>query len=171
MGLPTHTTFRVTSPLGILPTDSRVCTLIDDETGEWKTDMIRQLFLLVDVDAILGIPRSRNHTRDSIIWAYTLRGIFTVNSAYKLALSLSPQANQCTTFNGLDHTHFWCTIWGLSIPNKIKNFAWKASRNALPTKVNLCHRGVLEDALCEACGLDEETSGHLFWDCIKAREI
>ena len=67
-------------------------------------------------------------------------------------------------------THFWRTIWGLSIPNKIKNFAWKASRNALPTKVNLCHHGVLEDDLCEACGLDEETSGHLFWDYTKARE-
>ena len=134
MGLPTHTTFRVTSPLGILPTDSRVCTLIDDETGEWKTDMIRQLFLLVDVDAILGIPRSRNHTRDSIIWAYTSRGIFTVNSAYKLALSLSPQANPCTTSNGLDHTHFWCTIWGLSIPNKIKILLGKLAAMHYPQR-------------------------------------
>ncbi|KAK9991150.1 hypothetical protein SO802_026135 [Lithocarpus litseifolius] len=144
--LPTHTTFRVTSPPGTLPTDSRAHTLIDDETGEWKTDMIQQLFLPVDADAILGIPKSRNHTRDRIIWAYTPRGIFTVNSAYKR------------------------TIWSLSILNKIKSFTWRASRNALPTKVNLCHRGVLEEALCEACGLDEETGGHLFWDCTKARE-
>ena len=40
--LPTHSTFRVTSLTGTLPQDSRVCTLIDDETGERKADMIRQ---------------------------------------------------------------------------------------------------------------------------------
>ena len=71
---------------------------------------------------------------------------------------------------GSDHTHFWHTIWALNIPHKIKTFTWKACRNALPTKVNLCHRGILEEALCEACGLSEEISGHLFWDCKKARE-
>ena len=40
-----------------------------------------------------------------------------------------------------------------------------------PTKVNLCHRGVIDNATCEACGQAEETSGHLFWDCTKAREV
>ena len=132
--------------------------------------MIWQHFLPIDADAILGIPRSRNPTRDRLIWAYTPRGIFTVNSAYKVALSLSSHANPCTTSHGSDHTHFWRTIWALNIPNKIKTFTWKACHNALPTKVNLCHRGILEEALCEACGLSEETSGHLFWDCTKARE-
>ena len=42
--------------------------------------------------------------------------------------------------------------------------------NILPTKVNLYHRGVLEEATCEACQLGEETSGQLFLECIKAYE-
>ena len=58
--LPTHSTFRVTLSTGTLPQDSWVCTLIDDDTGEWKAYMIRQHFLPADADAILGIPRSRN---------------------------------------------------------------------------------------------------------------
>ena len=66
---------------------------------------------------------------------------------------------------------FWQTIWSLGIPNKLKTFAWKASRNILPTKVNLCRHGVIENATCEACELAKETSGHLFWDCTKAREV
>ena len=167
--LPTHSTFRVISLAGTFPQDSRVCTLIDEETGEWKADMIRQHFLPADADAILGIPSSRNLTRNRLIWAYTPKGIFIVNSAYKVALSLSPHANPCTTSQGSDHTHFWRTIWALNIPHKIKTFTWKACR-ALLTKVNLCHRGILKEALCEACVLSEETSGHLFWDCTKARE-
>lgn len=83
--LPTNSTFRVTSPTGTLLQDARVCILIDDDTGEWKAGMIQQHFLPADVDAILGIPRSRNSTKDCIIWAYTLRGTFTVNCAYKVA--------------------------------------------------------------------------------------
>ena len=58
----------------------------------------------------------------------------------------------------------------LNIPNKFKTFAWRANLNILPTKVNLCHRGVLDNPTCEACGLGDEISGHLFWDCTSARE-
>ena len=119
----------------------------------------------------MAIPRSRVRAKDRLIWAYTPRGLFTVNSANKVALSLSSHASPCTSSNAPNHTYYWSTIWGLSLPNKIKTFAWKASRNILPTKTNLCHRGILDEALCEACGLSEETSGHLFWDCTVAREI
>ena len=62
-------------------------------------------------------------------------------------------------------------IWSLQIPNKLKTFAWRASRNILPTKVNLCSRGVLDDPTCDACGLIAETNRHLFWDCRHAREV
>ena len=31
----------------------------------------------------------------------------------------------------------WNRIWGLHVPNKIKHLAWKACKNALPTKLNL----------------------------------
>ena len=60
------------------------------------------------------------------------------------------------------HGQFWQKIWSLQIPNKLKTFAWRASRNILPTKANLCSRGVLDDPTCDACGLIAETSGHLF---------
>ena len=53
-------------------------------------------------------------------------------------------------------------LWSLNIPNKIKSFAWWASKNILPTKVNLCHRKVLTDPTCEACGIEAESSGHPF---------
>ncbi|XP_030959184.1 uncharacterized protein LOC115981148 [Quercus lobata] len=53
----------------------------------------------------------------------------------------------------------------------IKNIAWHASRNILPTKANLCHHKVLDKPTCEACGMEAESSEHLFWQCDKAREI
>ena len=38
-------------------------------------------------------------------------------------------------------------------------------------KVNLCHRQVIDDYMCEACGLGKETSGHIFWECEAAPEV
>ena len=61
-------------------------------------------------------------------------------------------------------------FFNIHIPNKIKTFAWKACRNILPTKENLCLQHVIDEATCEACVLVGETMGHLFWDCNKVRE-
>ena len=37
--------------------------------------------------------------------------------------------------------------------------------------MNLCQRQVIDEARCEACGLGEESSGHVFWECGKAQEV
>lgn len=57
------------------------------------------------------------------------------------------------------------------MPNKIKTFAWLASRNILLTKANLCHRKVFDNPVCEACSLEAESSGHLIWSCEIARVV
>ena len=37
--------------------------------------------------------------------------------------------------------------------------------------MNLCQRHVIDEARCEACGMGEESSGHVFWECGKAQEV
>ena len=117
------------------------------------------------------MPRSHRRAKDCIIWAYTPKGNFTVNSAYKVAWAISPSVAMEEVSNNDAKRQFWRTIWNLAIPNKLKTFTWRACRDILPMKNNLCCRGVLDNAKCEACGLTAETSGHLFWDCIKAHEV
>ena len=36
------------------------------------------------------------------------------------------------------HIKIWRKIWSLSMSNKVNSFAWRACRNILPTKANLC---------------------------------
>ena len=38
-------------------------------------------------------------------------------------------------------------------------------------KANLCRWKVIDNSICEACGLELESSRHVFWGCEKAREI
>ena len=83
--LPTPKTYKVvTLERGnILLT--MVCDLIDNESKEWKVDVVRQNFLAQDVEAILSIPLSVNGAQDKIVWAKNRNGRFSVRSAYKVA--------------------------------------------------------------------------------------
>ena len=82
--------------------------------------------------------------------------------------------NSCSIDLGRDkqnNKNFWKTIWGLNVPNKIKSFSWRASKNILPTKSNLGRRNILDNPTCEACDEEAKSSGHCLWSCPKACEI
>ena len=164
-----HPLFPTTPPNTLLG-DARVSSLLDENIGKWRSDLVNQIFMQDDSDVILSMPHSHGQAIDRLVWAYTPRGTFTVHNAYKIANSLSNHTHAARASNDQSQHLFWHTLWSLNIPPKLKIFAWRACCNILPTKVNLCHRGVIEDATCEACQLGEETSGHMFWECTKARD-
>ena len=64
----------------------------------------------------------------------------------------------------------WKTIWSLKCPCKLRNFAWRASKNILPTKTRLRDRHVQVDVECDMCKATE-TPGHVFWGCGLAMEV
>ena len=115
----------------------------------------------------LGIPLISKCPIDRLIWAYTSKGHFTVSSAYKVAFS-SISNPSLEGLNGQNCRKFWKFLWGLNVPNKVKNFAWWACRNILSTEANLYHQKILDDSTCKACGLGTKSNGNLFWFCPKA---
>ena len=42
------------------------------------------------------------------------------------------------------------------MPSKIKNFVWRASKDALPVKKNLLRRKISQDGQCEICKARDE---------------
>lgn len=66
--LPDQVYKSVRSPLPSIPPDAKVSCLIDAESGAWKTDDIRHLFLPHDAKVILSIPLSIGLPSDSLIW-------------------------------------------------------------------------------------------------------
>ena len=59
--------------------------LLRKENLEWNTELVKEIFLPQDVEAILSIPISESHARDRMVWAEDKKGNFTVRSAYRLA--------------------------------------------------------------------------------------
>ena len=136
---PNSSTYRVISPRTLLPIDATVDILIDAERGTWRTDLVRELFVNFEAENILSIPLSICLPRDKLVWAATPNGFFTVKSAHWIAMAAAG-TEQEGTLGASGQKQLWKTIWSAEVPNKIKNFVWRACQNIIPTKSNLCRR-------------------------------
>ena len=169
--IPRPSTYKVTTLERPSSKDALVCELINRDTKEWDRVKIEQWFLPEDRDEILSIPLSTTNNRDRVIWAVNRNGKFSVKSAYILALEEQKQTAMADCSNGATRRRLWKTIWSLNIPQKIKFFAWKASRDILASKQNLAKRKITENGVCELCGKEEESICHLLWLCDHAKEV
>ena len=87
--MPNPTTYKVISP----PPQNfdnfpMVSTLIDFDSRRWKVNLVKSLFLPFEARTILNIPISYNLPDDKIIWVGNNMGVFTVKSAYYVALNI-----------------------------------------------------------------------------------
>lgn len=55
------------------------------------------------------------------------------------------------------------------MPNKVKNFIWRAAHNVLPTAINLISKRVDVPSTCSVCNAYEETVLHSLVTCSFAK--
>lgn len=124
--IPTPNNFKIISPKGSDGELVKVAQLIEEETGMWKANLIKRIFLTHEADLILGIPLSPRLPEDSRIWAWSKNGNFTVRSAYGVALKVLEDANQAKARGACSkkekYAGLWKLVWKLNCPNKIKHF-------------------------------------------------
>ncbi|KAF3975558.1 hypothetical protein CMV_001197 [Castanea mollissima] len=91
--LPTPRAFKAVSPRPPHADSELVASLIDMDRRRWDVTKVRNTFLPQEAQVILGIPISPRLPQDSLIWAWTPSGRFTVNSSYKVAQMLLRKSN------------------------------------------------------------------------------
>uniref|UniRef100_A0A2N9IE72 Reverse transcriptase zinc-binding domain-containing protein n=1 Tax=Fagus sylvatica TaxID=28930 RepID=A0A2N9IE72_FAGSY len=163
--LPCPTTYRVISPFRGLDENAKVDALIDRETMSWKVSELERIFIPRDVEAILQIPLSKRRPNDMMIWAVTMKGNFTVKSAYQLLRSQQSQHEPTMSSTSVQNTKLWNRIWKARVQPKVKMFIWRACKNILPTQTNLFDRGVTQTFSCHWCEDEAETTDHVLWSC------
>ncbi|KAL0357695.1 UNVERIFIED_CONTAM: hypothetical protein Scaly_1455200 [Sesamum calycinum] len=105
---------------------------------------------------------------DLLVWHYSCNGLFSVRSAYHLALARARPASS----SGIRWSHqLWSKIWQAHMPNKAKVFIWRAIRNIFPTASNLHKRMPHEVFYCPMCKEAMETPLHTFLRCSFARQV
>ncbi|XP_065632123.1 uncharacterized protein LOC136068642 [Quercus suber] len=131
--------------------DTRDADLIDLHIAKWKNDVLDCLFLPFEANLIKSIPLSVTLPEDKLVWAVTNNGMFSVGSAYKLAVSMFKSKCRGTTSNGTLLRRFWKKVWSLPIPHKnaetnghifwgcpTAQEAWSTSKlNLMPPNANI----------------------------------
>jgi hypothetical protein len=114
--------------------------------------------------------QSHTNQEDQQIWRGTVTGVFSVRSAYHIEKDreLAAKVGGSTRDR---NSHIWRSIWKLSISSAEFFFLWRACKNILPTRDNLCRRKILLDPLCPLCEQEVETTFHILWQCISARDV
>ena len=120
-----------------------------DAGWEWEFRWRRPLFdneIDMAVSFLADVARStiQAHKGDQWEWKADPSGQYTAKSAYY-------------------------ALWEeLKLPPKFAVFAWRLIRDRLPTRVNLQRRHIqVEDSTCPFCSREEESAGHLFFQCGK----
>jgi hypothetical protein len=149
----------------------RVADLINQEDHSWKEDMVRNIFMPYDAQEILKIRLPRYDQEDFISWTPDKHGLFTVKSAYNLALDLRNNSppNSSNSLNG--DRGLWNTIWKSKAPQKVKIFTWKLATNSLAVQTNRSRRLPNIMPTCSICGREDETGYHATMNCTKALQL
>jgi hypothetical protein len=153
---------------------TKVVELIDPGTGWWDEQLVNDLFWPEDAATILATQVDEN-LEDWPTWHFDSKGLFSVKSAYKLAVQIR-EKEKCRDASGssLNTSHAdtlqWEKIWNMEVPNKIKMFVWRLAHNSLPVRCNIRRRGMESDNLCPMCNRFDEDCGHLFLKCKGVKE-
>jgi hypothetical protein len=97
--------------------------MLADGSG-WNSDLVNQLFYPFDAEEICNIKLPRAGGRDVLAWHYEKSGVFSVRSAYRLAVSIQnlARAPASSSANEGDDRSIWDIIWKAKVPQKIKIF-------------------------------------------------
>ncbi|KAL0310308.1 UNVERIFIED_CONTAM: putative mitochondrial protein [Sesamum calycinum] len=142
--------------------------LFSEDLHDWNVELIRAMFWPEDRDLILQLPLSLVGSVDLLVWHYSKNGLFSVRSAYHLALSMSVKASSSGT---CWPPQLWHKVWQAPAPNKAKLFIWRAIRNILPTASNLQKRIPYDNFSCPLCESVSEGPIHTFFHCDFARQV
>jgi len=97
--------------------------------------------------------------QDMLRWEGDSSSKYIVGSSYGLLNSNLSVESQDETFKAL---------WKIKVPSKALVFAWRLTRERLPTKNNLRRRNVeTNDVSCPFFRSHDEDEAHLFFTCAK----
>jgi hypothetical protein len=77
------------------------------------------------------------------VWNYSKNGVFSVKSAYHLAIQRKRATRgSVETSRNCDEHRGWLVLWGAQIPGKVKVHCWRLIEKGLDVGTELSHRKI-----------------------------
>ena len=126
----------------------------------------------MDVREILKIWTSPRGGQDFLAWFPEKSGLFTVKSAYHLAVENQlADAVGASSTSPCGHRPIWRRVWEAQVSLKMRIMAWKVVSGALATNECKKYRHISTRDSCLVCGREKETSFHALVSCEHAQRI
>ena len=104
---------------------------------------MRRYFYACDVEEILKTKIPSSACSDQVAWNFEKSGIFSVRSAYRLAMRTGHGEGEVgSSSTTADGRKVWKALWSIQVPEKVKVFTWKVVNNGIPTQANKCNRHI-----------------------------
>ncbi|XP_075499819.1 uncharacterized protein LOC142538372 [Primulina tabacum] len=137
-------------------------------TRTWNESMVRQCFPIREIDAILNIPLHRQGCDDIRFWSGSKNGNYSVKDGYYLETG----SWETPPFNSRQPLGtWWRKIWKLRLPPKVRIFMWKASRDIIPTDVNLLSHHIPTHGSCSMCNFHYASTSHCLLFCLAIKDV
>ena len=164
--LPSLQSPSLQCPLTTELQNAKVSFLINPSTRQWNTQLLPTLFSQMESDQIAKIPLTRTVSEDSIFWPHVQSGQYTTKFGYCFLKTKAQLVNVQSPSQDELMKPLWKRIWSLSVPCKVRNFLWRACKNAIPTLNNLKRRCVVEDSKCSLYAQHDEDVIHALLSCL-----
>ncbi|XP_026410881.1 uncharacterized protein LOC113306119 [Papaver somniferum] len=140
------------TPNPLVPPDPsiKVAYFIDSQIRSWDVSRLNTHFDNASVQKIISISLSQLCTPDRRVWDLSKNGKFSFKSAYLGLRGIRP--SPCK--------NLWRCILKVRVPYRIQVFLWRASRNALPSRIVLHTRMPMHGVDCPGCSDPRETIMH-----------
>ncbi|KAF5441802.1 hypothetical protein F2P56_036985, partial [Juglans regia] len=148
----------------IVDEEQSVDNLIDATTKTWNAQLVRALFNPNTAVEILRIRLLPTQGLDRWIWYKEANDIFSIKSAYKQIQNSVAKGDGETSLQ-MQNRNFWMRIWHMQVPRKIKNFAWQACKDILPSLTNLRRKKIVVETQCGFYHVYEEDISHAMLTC------
>jgi hypothetical protein len=134
---------------------------------EWDVQLLKSVLCPHDVQEVLKVRLSKRALNDHVAWFYEKCRIFTVKSAYHLAVSLDSFEGDQVGCSARTHgSRPVCkSIWSTNVPPKVQVFAWRLSQEGLATQTNRKSRDLEHVTTCQICGKEDEFGYHAVIRC------
>jgi hypothetical protein len=134
---------------------------------------VRDCFWPHDVNTILNIKLPARATEDFVAWSGESNGIFSVGSAYRIDMqdSLQQLSSGQSSAEPDGDQKIWQLIWKVTVPQKMRVFAWRAATESLGVLEGLHQRINTINPTCSICGREVEETHHALVRCTLARAL
>lgn len=123
----------------VIPSTSAVTIgdLMEGDQPKWNVNMLKNNLSSASAIEAIQTPISRSMVNAEIYWPHTKDGIYNVKSGYRRIQEINTHIHSGPTSSRVATSEMWNLLWKIKVPEKIKQFLWRACHNTLATKGNL----------------------------------